>query len=101
MATMETTDAPQVIEHQHQSLTFTPYETRWVPVSARFVCCGISPKSKGVLQVYELKGGKMEAKRNGRPRGYQSPEPPAPHPWCKLWHQCLKLMFLLVEGGNT
>ena len=46
---MESTDAPQVIEHQHQSLTFTPYETRWVPVSARFVCCGISPKAKGVM----------------------------------------------------
>ena len=57
---METTEAPQVIEHQHQSLNFTPYETKWVPCSARFVCCGISPKAKGVLQIYELKGGKME-----------------------------------------
>ena len=26
---METTDAPQIIEHIHESVTFTPYETRW------------------------------------------------------------------------
>ena len=60
MSAMETTDAPQVIEHQHQGLTFTPYETKWVPCSARFVCAGITPKAKGILQVYELKSGKME-----------------------------------------
>ena len=44
MATMETTDAPQMIEHKNVSLTYTPYETRWVPCSARFVCCGITPR---------------------------------------------------------
>ena len=26
MATMETTDAPQMIEHKNVSLTYTPYE---------------------------------------------------------------------------
>ena len=60
MATMETTDAPQMIEHKNVSLTYTPYETRWVPCSARFVCCGITPKAKGKLEVYELKQGKLE-----------------------------------------
>ena len=57
---METTDAPQMIEHKNVSLTYTPYETRWVPCSARFVCCGITPKAKGKLEVYELKQGKLE-----------------------------------------
>ena len=61
MATMETTEAPQMIEHKNVSLTYTPYETRWVPCSARFVCCGITPKAKGKLEVYELKAGKLEA----------------------------------------
>ena len=56
---METTDAPQIIEHVHESVTFTPYETRWIPCSARFVCAGVSPKGKGVMQVLELDGGKL------------------------------------------
>uniref|UniRef100_A0A7S3K1G1 WD repeat-containing protein 92 n=1 Tax=Aureoumbra lagunensis TaxID=44058 RepID=A0A7S3K1G1_9STRA len=56
---INTTDAPMIIEHQHKSLTYTPYETRWIPCSARFVCAGITPKAKGILQVYELKDGQM------------------------------------------
>ena len=32
---MDTTDAPQIIEHVHESLTFTPYDTKWIPLSAR------------------------------------------------------------------
>ena len=33
---MDSTDAPQIIEHIHKSLNFTPYDTRWVPFSARW-----------------------------------------------------------------
>jgi hypothetical protein len=44
---MDSTDAPQIIEHVHKSLTFTPYDARWVPCSARLVCLGISTKAKG------------------------------------------------------
>jgi WD40 repeat protein len=44
---MDTTDAPQIIEHVNKSLPFTPYDTKWVPCSARFVCMGIHPNAKG------------------------------------------------------
>jgi WD repeat-containing protein 92 len=54
---MLTTDAPQVIEHIHQSLTVTPTDTRWVPSSAKFVLIGERPRGTGSIQVYELDGG--------------------------------------------
>mmetsp|Transcript_22301 Transcript_22301/g.64840 ORF Transcript_22301/g.64840 Transcript_22301/m.64840 type:complete len:363 (-) Transcript_22301:48-1136(-) len=59
MTTMDTTEAPQIIEHVHKSLTFTPYDTRWVPCSARLVCMGITPKAKGTLQVFEMNSGEL------------------------------------------
>lgn len=54
---MDTTDAPQIIEHIHRSLTFTAYETRWVPCSARFMVAGVTPRGKGMMQIYELSRG--------------------------------------------
>jgi len=58
---MDTTDAPQLIEHISQSVAFTPYETRWVPSSARLIVCGLKPRGTGVLQVMELDTGKLNA----------------------------------------
>jgi len=55
---MDSINAPQMIEHLCKSLNFTPHEVRWIPCSARFICTGISPSSKGVLNMFELsKGG--------------------------------------------
>jgi WD40 repeat protein len=54
---METTDAPQIIEHVKKSLTYTPYSTLWIPSSARFVVLGQNPKATGRMQIYELTGG--------------------------------------------
>jgi WD40 repeat protein len=51
---MDSTDAPQIIEHTTRSLNFTPFETRWVPCSARFVLLGQTPSAKGILQVFQL-----------------------------------------------
>jgi len=51
---MNSTDAPHIIEYATKSLEFTPHDTKWMPGSARIVCCGISPGSKGALRVYEL-----------------------------------------------
>lgn len=48
---MESTDAPAIIEHINQSMTFTAYDVRWVPCSARFVVMGLFPRGTGVLQV--------------------------------------------------
>lgn len=67
---MDTTDAPQIIEHVHKSLNHTPYDTRWVPCSARLVCMGITPKAKGALQVYELSRGELNlVSESNKPEG--------------------------------
>mmetsp|Transcript_6576 Transcript_6576/g.11058 ORF Transcript_6576/g.11058 Transcript_6576/m.11058 type:complete len:357 (-) Transcript_6576:125-1195(-) len=57
---MDTTDAPQIIEHIHKPINFTPYDTRWVPFSARFVAMGIHSNAKGALNVYQLNNGDLE-----------------------------------------
>jgi len=57
---MDTTDAPQILEHATASLAFTPFDCKWIPSSARFVIFGQSPKAKGVFQVYQLSKGKIE-----------------------------------------
>mgnify|MGYP001109146958 FL=1 len=54
---MDSTDAPQIIEHINKSVSFTPSETKWIPFSARFLAAGITPKAKGALTVYEMNGG--------------------------------------------
>lgn len=55
---MDTTDAPQIIEHINHPLTYTPYEARWVPSSCRVVVTGVYPKGTGALQIYALEAGK-------------------------------------------
>jgi hypothetical protein len=51
---MFSTDAPQIIEHVSQSLSFTPADVRWVPTSPRFVVVGTHPKGTGALSVMEM-----------------------------------------------
>jgi len=57
---MDTTDAPQLIEHASQGLTFTPFDVKWIPSSARFCLFGQSPSAKGVFNIYQLNRGKLE-----------------------------------------
>lgn len=56
---MDTTNAPQILEHASASLQFTPFDCKWIPSSARFVILGQSPKAKGVFQVYQIERGKI------------------------------------------
>ena len=37
---MDTTEAPQIIEHLQKTLNFTPYDTKWIPETAKFVLGG-------------------------------------------------------------
>ena len=60
MSSIDTVDAPQIIEHQNKPLTFTPYDVRWVPCSARMAVLGMYPRGTGVLQVYEMRVGALE-----------------------------------------
>ena len=57
---MDTTDAPQMIEHASQTLGFTPFDVKWIPSSARFILFGQSPRAKGVFNVYHLEQGKLK-----------------------------------------
>lgn len=57
---MDTTDAPQIIEHIHKSVNFTAYDTKWVPCSARFTALGIHANAKGALNIYQLNNGNLE-----------------------------------------
>lgn len=57
---MDTTDAPQMIEHASQGIAFTPFEVNWIPQSARFCLFGQSPSAKGVFNIYQLNRGKLE-----------------------------------------
>lgn len=57
---MDTTDAPQLIEHINHGVNYTAYETRWVPSSARLAVMGLQAKGTGVLEVLELEAGKLK-----------------------------------------
>ena len=43
-----------------QSIEFTPHDTKWMPSSARFVSCGITPGGKGALSLFELGRGELK-----------------------------------------
>jgi WD40 repeat protein len=51
---MDTTTAPQIIEHLNKSLTFTPFDTKWIPGTAKFVLSGQTPRAEGTMQIYQL-----------------------------------------------
>jgi len=57
---MDAKNSPQIIEHISKSTNFTPFDTKWVPCSARFVVVGVAPKGTGLLHVYELDHGKLK-----------------------------------------
>jgi len=53
-------EKPQIIGHVEKSLTFTLYDTKWIPSSARFVALGSYPRNTGALQVYEIEKGDLK-----------------------------------------
>lgn len=57
---MDTTEAPQIIEHVGKSIPLTPFDVKWIPLSARFVLFGQSPRAKGVFQIYQLNKGQLD-----------------------------------------
>ncbi|KAJ3013654.1 WD repeat-containing protein 92, partial [Thoreauomyces humboldtii] len=50
----------QIITHVQKSLTFTAYDVKWVPCSARFVVLGQHARGTGALQVFELEDGDIK-----------------------------------------
>lgn len=57
---MDSLNAPQIMEHISQSLTYTPFDCKWIPCSAKFVVAGQTPRAKGILQVYQMNQGKLD-----------------------------------------
>lgn len=53
-------DKPQIILHADVSLNYTVFDTKWIPVSTKFVSLGTHAKGEGALQVYEISGGKVQ-----------------------------------------
>ena len=56
---METTDAPQLIEHINHHIEYTCNETRWVPSTARLCAIGEQPNGNGVIDIFELNVNKF------------------------------------------
>jgi len=50
----------QIIEHCKKPVTTTIFDTKWVPLSARFVACGNYPRNTGCLLVYQLNNGELD-----------------------------------------
>lgn len=69
---MDCTAAPHVIEHLKEPLNFTPFDTRWVPQSARFVVLGQYPRATGCIRVCQLNKGKCEKlAETEQPKGFK------------------------------
>ncbi|EDW29505.1 GL22856 [Drosophila persimilis] len=47
-------DKPQLIEHLNASVNYTVYDTKWIPLSAKFVVLGSKANSHGIMDIYEL-----------------------------------------------
>ncbi|XP_015274569.1 PREDICTED: WD repeat-containing protein 92-like, partial [Gekko japonicus] len=56
-------EKPQVIAHAQQGLSYTAFECKWVPCSARLLCLGSFPRGTGVIELYELQGGRLRLLR--------------------------------------
>lgn len=57
---MDTTEAPQIIEHLGRSIGFTPYETKWIPETSKFLLCGEHPKATGIIEINQITKGEMK-----------------------------------------
>ena len=53
-------DKPQIIAHVQKSLTYTLFDTKWVPRSAKFVVLGNHARGTGALQIFEVSHGDIK-----------------------------------------
>eukprot|EP00741_Cyanophora_paradoxa_P009393 tig00000144_g9099.t1 len=60
---VDPTNRPQIIDHAVKSITYTVFDTRWVPRSARFVALGTLARGTGCIQIYQLNQGKLELQK--------------------------------------
>lgn len=52
-------DKPQIILHAENSLNYTVFDTKWIPISTKFVSLGTHSKGTGAFQIFEIASGKV------------------------------------------
>ncbi len=57
---METTNAPQIIEHLYRTTNYTPYDVKWIPETTKFMACGERPRATGLIEVTQLTKGELK-----------------------------------------
>lgn len=53
-------DKPQIILHVQKPVSYTLYEARWIPCSAKFVSLGSYARGTGAFQIYEVTHGDVK-----------------------------------------
>ncbi|KAG4076788.1 hypothetical protein HA402_009134, partial [Bradysia odoriphaga] len=51
---------PQIIAHIEKSLNFSIFDTKWIPLSAKFVVMGSKPNGNGIVKIFELNAGDLD-----------------------------------------
>jgi WD40 repeat protein len=57
---MDTSSNPQIIEHISHSVSYTPFQSVWIPCSAKILTLGCYARGSGALQILELDGNKLK-----------------------------------------
>lgn len=52
-------EKPQIVLHAENPLNYTVFDTKWVPISTKFVSLGTQAKGTGALQIFEIASGKV------------------------------------------
>lgn len=95
LGVMQTTDAPQIIEHLNKGVNFTPMDVRWIPVSPRFVTIGTYARGTGAIVIHEMTPSEVKVvKEIERPSGVKC---------CTFGASFLEDRYLAVGdyGGNV
>lgn len=53
-------DKPQIIAHVHHPVSYTIYDCKWVPRSAKLISLGSYPRGTGALELHEISKGELK-----------------------------------------
>ncbi|XP_043469694.1 dynein axonemal assembly factor 10 [Leptopilina heterotoma] len=57
---MEYLVKPQIICHIEKSVSYSLFDAKWIPSSAKFVTFGSKPRGTGIIQIYEIADGELK-----------------------------------------
>lgn len=49
----------QTLAHIEHSLTYSVFDVKWIPCSAKFISLGAKTNGNGILQIYEIESPKL------------------------------------------